>query len=313
MIVLDWMPSVWDFFFALESGAWAAIAAWVAVLVGVVTIAITGVYANQQVRQARKQLQDADDARLAQARSEEQARADREQLRLQQAEQAEAARMQQAEDAQALRELQARPNVVMFQEPMEGDWQFLEIVLKNFGKTPAFDIEVQLDTLPEVSPDHPGASTTKVPIPEVIPILAPQQEWRALWDHAPTRFETAPELSSRHEGKVVYRDIDGKNTYETRTVLDFNLLKNTRRVDQKTIHDVAKTLDNRLEKATEHLAKVSQTLHSFTADEHKGVWVYAGDPESERQYRAEENEQRSRRSKRNKEEIDRVFRRATEE
>ncbi|MDL9935478.1 hypothetical protein QSJ18_01840 [Gordonia sp. ABSL1-1] len=303
---------MWDFIFGLESGAWAAIAAWVAVAVGAVTIVVTGRYAKEQIGQAREQLRDAERDRLEQAEKDARDLAEREHARLEQSRQAEQARNQQAEDAQKLRELQARPNVVMFQEPMEGDWQFLEIVVKNFGRTPAFDVRIRLDSLPEVSPDYEGAATSRVSIPETIPILAPGQEWRALWDHAPNHID-AEGIENRHEGTITYTDVGRSQHYETPVLLDFNLLLGTTRVERKTIHDVAKTLDAQLKKTNELAKKVQITLESYSVDEHRGIWVYPADADDERRHRAQQAQERAERSERNRERLDRMMHRGTGE
>ena len=304
----DWLGNCWNFLFGLNSGAWAAVAAWVAVLIGGVTILVTGWYAKKQIAQTRQQLLDAENDRLEQSRSDELARVEREQARAEQAREAQQARQQQADDALKLRELQARPNVVMFTEPMDGDWQFLEIVVKNFGRTPAFDIRIQLDTPPEMSPDYAGAAITKLAIPETIPILAPNQEWRALWDHAPDHISTDG-IKNRHEGTVKYTDVNRAILYETPVVLDFNLLKDTQRIDRKTVHDVAKILKSDLASVNKELAAIAKTLDNYTSNEHKGVWVYLADPDAERQHRAAEAQQQAEQSRRNRERLNRMIQR----
>lgn len=182
----DWARSVWDFFFELGSGAWAALAAWVAVAVGAVTIVVTGRYAKEQIRQAREQLEKAETDRLEQAASEEQARDEREQARLEQAQQAEAARMQQAEDAQKLREEQARPYVVAYMDPNPSHWGFVDLVIRNFGRTAAYAVQTSFTPELEVAPFtrlDTGERQTKLSYPKNIPMLAPGQEWRTSWDY----------------------------------------------------------------------------------------------------------------------------------
>lgn len=85
----------------------------------------------------------------------------------------------QVKEARKTREEQAQPNVVMFAEPNYTHWHAFEIVVKNFGSTPAFNIRLHFDQVPQVSRNGgPEAEVTDLWIPEVIPVLAPQQEWR---------------------------------------------------------------------------------------------------------------------------------------
>ena len=269
---MDWIADPWNGAWALTSENWAAIGTWAAVGVAVVA----AVFALRQVREAR-----------------------------------------------ITRDEQAQPNVVMYTEPMKGDWQFLELVVKNFGQTPAYEVEIHLDKTPEVSPDYPGAEITKVAIPSRIPILAPGQEWRALWDHAPSR-SSVEGIESLHKGKLTYRGERKKrqhwyapwhkdfDRFAVPVELDFNLLKDTRRVDMKTIHDVAKTLDKRLNDAVNILGNTSRTLEGYSANEHSGIWVYTADPSDERSYREEQARVRAEESRRTKEWADSLFRRGSE-
>ncbi len=227
--------------------------------------------------------------------------------------------LRQVREARIARDEQAQPNVVMYTEPMEGDWQFLELVIKNFGQTPAFDIEVSLDRPLQVSPDHSAASIGNVALPSRIPILAPQQEWRALWDHAPSRSKVEG-IESVHKGELTYRGERKKrqhwyapwqtdfDVYRSPVELDFNLLKNTRRVDRKTVHDLAKTLDAHLASAGAALAEIGATLESYSVDEHKGIWVYPASPEDERASREEQARLRAEDLRRTREVADAIRR-----
>lgn len=217
--------------------------------------------------------------------------------------------LRQVREARITRDEQAQPNVVMYSDPMQGDWQFLELVVRNFGQTPAYDVEISLDSTPQISPDYPGAEFTDVAIPRRIPILAPGQEWRALWDHAPSRFEVEC-ISHLHKGYVSFRGerkkrrhwyapwIKDYDRFTSPVELDFNLLKDTRRVDMKTIHDVAKTLDNRLGKAIDLLGKISRTLEGYSGNDHEGIWIYPVNAQEEKRHRAEDRAAREERSRR---------------
>ncbi|MCT7656829.1 hypothetical protein [Mycobacterium deserti] len=206
---------------------WSAIAAWVAVAVGIVTVLVAGRYAKQQVAKAQEQI----------------------------------------DEARRTREEQAQPNVVMYAEPNAVDWQLLEVVIKNFGTTPAYDIvpivDPPLQSLPNMISD---GKNYEIPIPVSIPILAPGQEWRTFWDSAverrekerdiqaeiigswqggpPTGTDFAPLVSERmpkakHNVKVQYWDSQ-KKMHVTLGFLDFDMLKGSIRPKHYGVHDIAK-------------------------------------------------------------------------
>jgi hypothetical protein len=245
-----------------QPGVWEAMATWV-------TAAIAGaafVYAKRQVQEAKQ-------ARIAQenqsrASFEQQAELSREalnqqaaQFRKQMAAQAKIAQKaldHDAEQAQRTRDEMAQPNVVMYPEPNPTDWQILEVVIKNFGDTPAYSIVPSIEPPLQTLPNNPSnGELYEIPIPPLIPILAPGQEWRTFWDSAverrqkereirdeiignwpggpPTGTDFAPLVAERmprtqHTGNVTYWDSRG-NSYETKAVLDFEMLKGSMRQD----------------------------------------------------------------------------------
>src|ERR1700704_6203835 len=125
----------------MSAGAWTALAAWLAVVVGVAAL----VYAWRQYQRAREQT-----AELMQ------------------------------------------PNVAMFMEPSASDWHLVELVVKNFGRTPAYGIRFDY-----IAPLN---------LPAEIPYLAPSQEWRIVWDSALDRRELGEAIASRFDGAVIYYD-----------------------------------------------------------------------------------------------------------
>jgi hypothetical protein len=161
---------------------WSASAAWVAVLVGIATVVVAGRYAKQQVEKAQEQVGEARDARLAQA--------------------------QQAQDAirtqVRIAEEQAQPNVVLYTELNPSVKQFIEIVVRNFGSTPAYNVRAVIDPPLKATPNLLSkGELADVPIPE-FPILAPGQEWRTGWDNSVSR--------KRHQKK--WQPLAGKTESE---------------------------------------------------------------------------------------------------
>jgi hypothetical protein len=178
----------------------------------------------------------------------------------------------------------------------------LEIVLKNFGTTPAYDVHVDVRPPITSTPNlQTGDELADVPIPG-IPILAPGQEWRTVWDSAPERKQHTRQLQQRlgidgfseadierltptakHDATVTYAD-SRKRRHETPSVLDFDQREGTTWVDIKTVHDLTKTLESKLSTQNDALAKIYKELRDF-GTEHGGVWIYGSGDDGEREYR----------------------------
>jgi hypothetical protein len=264
---VDWLDSFWDGLWALPSGAWAAIAAWATVLIAGGTVVVTGRYARKQVEQAREQIG-----------------------------QAEQARIEQAADALALRQEQAQPNVVAYMEPDKDHWGFCDLVVRNFGLTPAYDIKLAFTPRLDVAPFDrldTGDRITHLEYPHEIPMLVPGQDWRTHWDDATSRNETAAQLASKFRATVAYRDSHGRDL-STEAVLDWAPLNAKVTVETKNLHDLAKDLEAKLAAQNKQLTSIAKSLAEFS-DEHKGVWVYPTDADAERARRAEVSRQRAER------------------
>lgn len=234
-----WLRTTYGWFVRFfQPGVWAAMAAWITAGIAVGAF----IYAKRQVSEARRS-------------REQQARHFRETLD------------HDAEQAQRTRDEMAQPNVVMYAEPNEDDWQQLEVVIKNFGGTPAYDvvpiIEPPLQSLPNLISD---GEIYEIPIPTSISVLAPGQEWRTFWDSAVERRQKEREIKNeiianwpggpptgtdfdpliaermphtRHTGKVQYWDSKQK-LHKTTAILDFNMLKGSMRSKRYGIHHIAK-------------------------------------------------------------------------
>lgn len=281
---------------------WSALAAWVAVLVGIATIVVAGRYAKQQVDKAQEQVREAQKTRLDQERQAREA----------------------IETQVRIAEEQAQPNVVLYTEMNPSAKQFVEIVVKNFGTTPAYHVKASFDPPLKATPNLLSkGKLAEVPIPD-FPILAPGQEWRTGWDHSRSRkqhqkkwarltgkieseltdeqkFSIQAHMSYTgeaysyeqviadmtlplvHSATVSYQDSHGKS-FETKAVLDSELFKGTTWVDIKTVHDLVKTLDGQLKEQNKGLEAIHRRLAEF-GTEHEGVWVYGSDDDGERQCR----------------------------
>ena len=149
----------------------------------------------------------------------------------------------QVNEARATRKAVAQPNVVVYVDLNPGDWQYLDLVVKNFGQTPAYGIRFvglpDLDVVPWenlLTGDH----ETALHVPETIVVLAPGQEWRTIWDSAVAREEyharrrLEPHLGLRQlrtvfVGIVTYTDSEDE-AYENPIRLDTNVFRDMQRL-----------------------------------------------------------------------------------
>jgi hypothetical protein len=157
---------------------------------------------------------------------------------------------------------QARPHVAMLMEPHPADWHVIELVVRNFGQTAAYDIRFSFPNPPTV-PEYENAADgyaeiVELQLPRELPVLAPGQEWRMVWDSALDRAEIGSGIESRFTGTVIYYDRPDKprgwrfwqrerSPLETKVVLDWDALPPVQRIELMTAHDLAKREKQKLE------------------------------------------------------------------
>ncbi|MFV9634367.1 hypothetical protein AAHH99_11925 [Mycobacterium neumannii] len=207
----------------LSAGMWTALAAWLAVVVGIAAL----VYAWRQYQRGRRQSE----------------------------------------------ELMA-PNVAMFMEPAANDWHLIELVVKNFGRTPAYNIRFDFAHPPTVAKyenvyDDRYVDIAPLNLPAEIPYLAPGQEWRIVWDSALDRRELGEAIASRFDGAVTYYDQQGhtkkkgsRHRYRSTAVLDWSTLHPVERLELLTTHDLARQEKQKLE-----LLRHLLTYYHYAANE----------------------------------------------
>jgi hypothetical protein len=130
---------------------------------------------------------------------------------------------------------QIRPHVAMFMEPRAADWHVVELVVRNFGQTAAFDIEFAFLNPPTVARyenAHDGMiDIAELRLPGELPVLAPGQEWGTVWDSAldrhglggiEWRFMGTVTYHDRPEQKVGWRKLNAgrRRSYRTNVVLE---------------------------------------------------------------------------------------------
>ncbi|SFU16323.1 hypothetical protein [Arthrobacter sp. ov118] len=167
----------------------------------------------------------------------------------------------------------SQPYVVMtMQESISP--QFIDLVIKNYGQTAAYDVRVLLNPAPTRSQD--GAEV--VHLPEVIPVMAPGQEWRTHWDSASDRYSST--LPDRHEGTITYfgeKDIY-KKQISSKAILDWSIYKSRLRMVEYGVHDLAKAVQGirkNQEKWTENAGgSLSVYTRSGEAKDERELWEY---------------------------------------
>lgn len=172
------------------------------------------------------------------------------------------------EQTRELEQERSQPYVVVYTEPSEGGQQaIIDLVIKNFGVTAARDIRVSINPWPRRSVHRTEGD--RVAFPEVIPILAPGQEWRTMWDSGLSRAKS--DLPDEHRGSVSFTGLEGK-TLEAPIVLDWRLYNTRRWVVVHGQHEIADALrDMRTQ-----MGRWTEDLRGLK------VWVRSGDAKDER-------------------------------
>lgn len=176
----------------------------------------------------------------------------------------------QLHEARRLRREQAQPYVVLYMEPSAASAHFIDLILKNLGKTAASDVRVT--TTPALKRSVQGGGVDDVWLPESIPVLVPGQEWRVFWDAGFDRLNRE-DLPLRYEATVTFTDSTGKS-YLVPSVLDWSAHKGHRWATVYGAHDAAKALQ-----------EISKTLGKWQEDLHGGlaVFVRSGDAKDEQE------------------------------
>jgi hypothetical protein len=188
--------------------------------------------------------------------------------------------LRQVSEARRLREEQAQPYVVAFMEPSSAGREFIDFVVRNFGATAAYD--VQIDVSPQMQRTGTnGRASEDVWLPKIIPILVPGQEWRSYWDAGHQMF--ASELPKSHNVVVTYKDSRGRQL-SCRSSLDWNAYRGSFLAIYGP-HHIAKAL----REIQKHVAKWGESG--------RGLSVYARDGDAKDARSRERLEEQYRRLK----------------
>lgn len=152
-----------------------------------------------------------------------------------------------------------QPNVAMFMEPAAHDWHLVELVVRNFGQTPAYGIRFEWAHPPTVGKyenvyEDRYVDIVPLNLPAEIPYLAPSQEFRIVWDSALDRRELGETIASRFDGAVTYSDQPttkgskrSGRQFRSAAVLDWATLHPVERLELLTTHDLARQEKQKLE------------------------------------------------------------------
>ena len=183
---------------------------------------------------------------------------------------------QQVTLARETRERVAQPEVVVFIDHHQIR-RYVDLVIKNFGQTTAYNIRITLPPLEVARRDRAtGEPVSTLYVPENIAVLAPGQEWRTVWDSVVRRENFKGKLQNQYGGFVEFDNKvvgPGKRSYRNPIALDIKMFWNMmwiERTESKTVKDA--------------LYDIAGTIRSYKR-EHDGIWVYTVPGDEERKYK----------------------------
>lgn len=143
----------------------------------------------------------------------------------------------QIRDGRALRYDQARPYVAVGMRRIAHG--VVELYVKNFGQTVAHDVHISSDP-----PLESVSDSEAFRIFDQIPTLVPGEEWATIWETAAYERSEAGDFSNRYTVTLAYEGSDaGKRVdHKEDFVIDWSVQLKTTYMEQKTIHDVAKSM-----------------------------------------------------------------------
>lgn len=141
--------------------------------------------------------------------------------------------LRQLTQARELEREKAQPYVVAFMEESPLGPEAMDLVVRNYGQTAAREVRMTFE--PKL---YRAYRNEDVYLPEVIPILAPGQEWRTLLDFSRARFART-DLSQRYEGTVRYLGLDNE-ARESKAIIDWATYKEKTWAQYHGLNELAK-------------------------------------------------------------------------
>lgn len=165
----------------------------------------------------------------------------------------------------------SQPYVVLSMEESTGP-DYIDLVLRNYGQTAAHNVRVILDPAPKRA--FPQG---EVRFPDVIPLLAPGQEWRSHWDVGSKR--ATAQLPQKHKGTVTYLGIK-QAPQSIEVILDWSIYNSRTSTVKRGLHDLAKAVMD-----------IRDTHKGWNEDFSAGLAVYTRDGNAKDAAAAREKEE----------------------
>ena len=172
----------------------------------------------------------------------------------------------QLNEAATLRREQAQPYVAAGMRVV-GTSSFVEFYLRNFGATAAFNVRLKID--PPMQAAWLGRATEDVKLFDVLPTMAPGEEWATLWGHGGAHFEQG--LPDKTTVAITYEDSLGRGQRAT-YVLDWAAQGGRRYVAEKGLNEIAKTLAE-IGKDTHAVVRGSSVILSQTPEAYRTAQI----------------------------------------
>lgn len=145
-------------------------------------------------------------------------------------------------ESRQLREDQARPFVAVTLEPSGATRHFLDLVVRNYGKTVAHNVHFTFDKPLQSTNDRFGYPLANVKfLREGIATLAPGVEHRVMFDSVPARHQAnneGAELPDSYTVTVHYNDRNGDALDPETYVLDCALSRSAPYAQEYKLHDL---------------------------------------------------------------------------
>lgn len=155
----------------------------------------------------------------------------------------------QVQVARAAQRETSRPYVILTAESSPIGWRVMDLVVRNIGQRPAYNVRMLLIPEPQRANETPGAPIREVRwLKEAIPMLAPGQELRTYYDSMDERLNSGREdLPMSHDYTVEYDERasplkKGKSDHRDKGVVDINAMGGAMQPDVYNIHHVASAL-----------------------------------------------------------------------
>ncbi|MDR7300410.1 hypothetical protein [Haloactinomyces albus] len=191
----------------------------------------------------------------------------------------------QAGEARKLRKEQAQPYIAVYMDISPVSQQVIDLVIKNFGHTVAYDVEVTFDP-PLVRSSGSGNDTEPVHVPKTIKTLVPQQEWRCFWDSGISR--NGVDLPDSHHAKAVFYEKPGRPPrarHELEYELDYEVWHGIEFMVQYGIHDAAKAI-----------GEIRDHVKTWTESPNRGISVFTRNGDALDEKRGRERSESRRKS-----------------